>query len=68
MELGLKIINAWSEHWKRQLQPNISFQGEYKCLRFLTPDVTIEWEEKRNLKVAQKRALESIREHTAPKP
>ena len=46
------------------MQPNISFRGEYKCLRFLTPDVTIEWEEKRNLKVAQKRALErvSIRE------
>ena len=37
-----------------------SFRGEYKCLGFLTPDVTIEWEEKRNLKVAQKRALESL--------
>ena len=42
------------------MQPNISFRGEYKCLRFLTPDVTIEWEEKRNLKVAQKRASESL--------
>ena len=24
----------------------ISFGGEYKCLRFLAPDVTIEWEER----------------------
>ena len=40
--------------------PILVFGGEYKCLRFLTPDVTIEWEKKRNLKVAQKRALESL--------
>ena len=42
------------------MQPKISFMGEYKCLRFLALNVTIEWEEKRNLKVAQKRALESL--------
>ena len=30
----------------------ISFMGEYKCLRFLALNVTIEWEEKRNPKVS----------------
>ena len=43
---------AWCEHWKRPLQPKISFMGEYKCLRFLALNVTIEWEEKRNPKVS----------------
>ena len=36
----------------------ISFWGEYKCLRFLAPDVTIEWGE--GAKWAQERAQVSL--------